>query len=107
MDKNKPYVIVPFEVFEQGIKLIFKLVYDVPIKCDCIKASRDDESYIWIRDSLCWWSSVQGAAHLIDRFVWELDFGREWVKSPSFGKSMKLSTIEDLYQALLGTPNLV
>lgn len=107
MDKNKSYVMVPFEIFEQGIRLIFKLVCDVSSKCDCIKASREDESYLWIKESLCWWSPVPDAASLIDQFVWELDFGRKWVKSPSFEKSMKLSTIEDLYQALLGNPNLV
>lgn len=107
MSKGSPYVTMSFEVFEQGIRLIVKLVCDISIKCDCVKASRNDESYIWIRDSLCWWSKAPNAVELVDHFIWDLDFGREWVKSPSCGKSVKLSTIEDLYMALAGKPTLV
>lgn len=92
------------ECFEVGIRTILWAVEAT--KRFGLDFSVESDQYQYLRNSVCWWSGVPAAADLVDRFVWDLDFGRGWVKSNS-SVEMKLSTIEDLYLALLGTPVLI
>ncbi len=102
-----------FDTFERGIRVLIKNKESAEKINSLGRQIAEDFTYIesfdtynYIAESLCWWSSVPDARDIVDAFCMDYDFGRQWRKL-STEKEVKLSTIQDLYDYLKGNPVMV
>lgn len=103
-----------FETFERGVRTILAISEQSRKINELGKQIAEEFTYVesfdvynYLCESLCWWSTVPDARDMLEEFIWTYDFGRKWTKRPKSSNQVKLSTIDDIYQYLKGTPNRV
>lgn len=104
-------MIMKFEDFEAGMRTLLRIKENSDKINELGKQISEDfiyvesyDTYDYIIGSLCWWSKEPEAREKLEEFIWELDFGRKWVKTTPGIKEIKFSTIKDIYDYLKGTP---